>query len=44
MPELFDRARGAGLLTAAYPIREYWVDIGRLDDYRRANDEFAAIF
>jgi len=44
MPDLFERARGAGLLTAAYPIREYWVDIGRLDDYRRANDEFAAIF
>jgi NDP-sugar pyrophosphorylase family protein len=27
-----------------FPIREYWIDIGRLDDYEKANLEFAEIF
>ena len=44
MPELFDRVRQAGHAALAYPISEYWVDIGQMDDYRRANDEFAAFF
>jgi NDP-sugar pyrophosphorylase family protein len=44
MPELFDACRAAGLSTLAYPVQEYWVDIGQLDDYRRANEEFAQIF
>jgi dTDP-glucose pyrophosphorylase len=29
---------------AVFPIREYWIDIGRMDDYERANLEFAEIF
>lgn len=44
MPDLFEACRKAGLSTLAYPVEEYWVDIGQLDDYRRANDEFASIF
>ena len=44
MPSLFDRLRIAGHKTLAYPIREYWVDIGQMDDYQRANVEFAQIF
>lgn len=44
MPELFDAYRAAGLPTLAYPIQEYWVDIGQIDDYRRANEEFDRIF
>jgi NDP-sugar pyrophosphorylase family protein len=28
----------------AYPVQEYWVDIGQIDDYRRANEEFASVF
>lgn len=44
MPDLFEACRESGLSTLAYPVEEYWVDIGHLDDYRRANDEFASIF
>ena len=44
MPQLFDACRSAGLSTHAYPVEEYWVDIGQIDDYRRANTEFAATF
>jgi dTDP-glucose pyrophosphorylase/CBS domain-containing protein len=44
MPSLFEACNEANLKTLAFPIREYWVDIGRPDDFRRANDEFASIF
>ena len=40
MPMLFDRIIGAGLNTSVFPIHEYWMDVGQLDDYRRANREF----
>lgn len=35
MPTLFERIRGTGS-TFAYPLREYWVDIGRLEDLEAA--------
>ncbi len=44
MPALFDACNAAGLKALAYPVREYWVDIGRLDDFQRANDEYASVF
>lgn len=40
MPDLFNALIEGGLHTAAFPIREYWIDVGRMEDYRRANDEF----
>lgn len=30
--------------TAVFPIREYWLDIGHMDDYQRANDDISRIF
>ena len=39
MPELFTRARNQGLRTVVFPIHEYWLDIGRLDDFEKANHE-----
>ncbi|MDD3893895.1 MAG: nucleotidyltransferase family protein [Syntrophomonadaceae bacterium] len=27
-----------------FPIREYWIDIGRFDDYQKANNEFTEVF
>ncbi len=44
MPDLFDRLRRDGRRTLAYPIREHWVDIGRIEDYLRASDEFFHTF
>ena len=40
MPDLFRRLLGDGMKTAAFPIREYWLDIGHLDDLEQANREF----
>ncbi|QHW32612.1 CBS domain-containing protein [Paenibacillus rhizovicinus] len=39
MPTLFDEAIGRELNTSVFPIREYWIDIGRMDDFERANRE-----
>jgi NDP-sugar pyrophosphorylase family protein len=30
--------------TGVFPIKEYWVDIGRLQDFETANYEYAQIF
>lgn len=37
MPALFDALLARQRPTAAFPIREYWLDIGRLADFERAN-------
>jgi NDP-sugar pyrophosphorylase family protein len=44
MPDLFASALDKGMPTAAFPIREYWTDIGRIDDFHRANGDYASIF
>jgi dTDP-glucose pyrophosphorylase len=41
MPDIFDILIKAGEDTTVFPIREYWLDIGHLEDYDRANSEFA---
>lgn len=41
MPALFARALAAGAPVHAYPITEYWIDIGQRDDFARANFEYA---
>ena len=40
MTDLFRRVIDEGHVTAVFPIREYWLDVGRLDDFERANHEF----
>lgn len=44
MPSLFESmiARGANILS--FPIREYWLDIGRMSDYEKANSEYGEVF
>jgi NDP-sugar pyrophosphorylase family protein len=37
MPTLFDRLNAAGAMTVAFPLREFWLDIGRPEDYDQAN-------
>lgn len=44
MPDLFQKLLGIKLETAVFPIREYWLDIGRRDDFERANGEFSEVF
>jgi dTDP-glucose pyrophosphorylase len=40
MPDLFKLLITNNFKTAAYPIREYWLDIGRLSDLEKANEDF----
>lgn len=44
MPSLFEAASQAGLRARAHPVDGYWLDIGRLSDYERANVEFGKVF
>lgn len=44
MPALFENLLKKGYETAAFPIREYWLDIGRTADFERANDEYCEVF
>lgn len=40
MPTLFEELIAAEKKVAVFPIREYWLDIGRIDDFHRAENEF----
>jgi dTDP-glucose pyrophosphorylase len=44
MPTLFESLTGAGLRGRCHHINGYWLDIGRLPDYERANLEFSEVF
>lgn len=44
MPTLFDRLITNGIGASVFPIREYWLDIGRMSDFEKANMEFTGEF
>lgn len=44
MPTLFDQIALRGMKACAYEIEGYWLDIGRLSDFERANLEFSEVF
>lgn len=44
MTTLFESLIAQGKETVVFPIREYWLDIGQLADYDRANGEFMQVF
>lgn len=44
MPDLFNKIIEQKFMTAAFPIREYWMDIGQVDDFEKAKGEFWEIF
>lgn len=44
MPELFDQVLSAGQDVAAFPIQEYWQDIGQPGDLDRAMTDYDAVF
>jgi dTDP-glucose pyrophosphorylase/predicted transcriptional regulator len=44
MPALFEKLLEEKKETAVFPIREYWVDIGRMDDFERAERDFGKVF
>ena len=44
MPTLFERLIEAKGNAVSFPIREYWLDIGRVSDFERANNEYHEVF
>jgi NDP-sugar pyrophosphorylase family protein len=44
MPDLFQELINRGDTTVAFPIREYWLDIGHPQDLQRAESEFPTVF
>jgi len=40
MPTLFEQLIVANETTVAYPLREYWLDVGRIDEFKRAQREW----
>jgi dTDP-glucose pyrophosphorylase len=43
MPSLFERLQARGTRTVAYPMHEPWLDVGRPDDLRLANQRLEQI-
>ena len=44
MPKLFEKIIEDNKTTSVFPIREYWIDVGRADDFKRANYEYDEVF
>lgn len=44
MPEFLEVLRARGQRPTVFPLREYWIDIGRLDDLTQARREFNGLF
>jgi dTDP-glucose pyrophosphorylase len=40
MTTLFKKIISKKLKTISFPLGEYWLDIGRLNDFKKANDEY----
>jgi dTDP-glucose pyrophosphorylase len=40
MPNLFQKLIENGFATSSFPVHEYWLDIGRMSDFQRANVEY----
>ncbi len=44
MPTLFEEMIKNEDNAVSFPIREYWLDIGRMDEYEKANREYYEVF
>ncbi len=44
MPTVLERIVTDKGRVAIYPIREYWLDIGRMEDFEQAHAEFHEVF
>jgi len=44
MPTLFDKMIEQQDSAISFPLREYWLDIGRIEEYEKANDEYHGVF
>lgn len=44
MPTLFEKVIEEQLKSISFPIREYWLDIGRIEEFNKANAEYSEVF
>ena len=44
MPTLFEKIIEKKEKTISFPIHEYWLDIGRIEEFERANSEYYKVF
>lgn len=44
MPTLFEKLIAGKNTAVSFPVREYWLDIGRISDFERANNEYSGVF
>ncbi len=44
MPTLFEKLILAEKKVVSFPLREYWLDIGRMEEYEKANSEYGEVF
>jgi NDP-sugar pyrophosphorylase family protein len=44
MTDVVAKALAAGLRVGGFAIREYWIDIGQLADYQRAESDHVTVF
>ena len=44
MPDLFKMALDQKLNNVVFPIREYWLDVGQMNDFEQANVDYERIF
>ncbi len=44
MPDLFDKFIKEDKRTALYPVRGYWLDIGHIDQFKQAQNDYQEVF
>jgi dTDP-glucose pyrophosphorylase/predicted transcriptional regulator len=44
MPTLFEKVIENEMKSISFPIREYWLDIGRMEEFEKANNEYHEVF
>lgn len=44
MPDLFEQLIEDGRSATVFPVREYWQDVGRKEDFHRVNGEYDEVF
>jgi len=44
MPTLFENLINNQKNVISFPLREYWLDIGHIDEYNKANNEYHEVF
>jgi len=44
MPTLFEKLIENNKKTISFPLREYWLDIGRIEEYEKAQIEYKKVF